>query len=43
MNDVFDIADESTIRKNQFAVDSRDIQLHYRYNNVMRDPTTENH
>lgn len=29
--------------KNQFAVDSRDIKLHYLYNKVMRDPTPENH
>lgn len=34
---------EDAIRKNEFAIDSRDIQLHYRYAAVMRDPTPENH
>ena len=29
--------------KAQFAVDSRDVNLHYLYNNVMRDPSPENH
>jgi len=28
-------------KKNEFAVDSRDIQLHYLYNQVMTDPTPE--
>jgi hypothetical protein len=30
-------------RKNKFAVDSRDIKLHYLYNQVMTDATPENH
>jgi len=30
-------------RKNTFAVDSRDIKLHYYYNKVMVNPTPENH
>jgi len=30
-------------RKNDFAVDSRDIQLHYRYARVMENPSKENH
>jgi legumain len=35
--------DEATSkRKNDFAVDSRDIQLHYLYNKVMSDPSIEN-
>jgi len=29
-------------RKNEFAVDSRDVQLHYLYNMVMEDPSIEN-
>lgn len=29
--------------KAQFTVDSRDVNLHYLYNNVMRDSTPENH
>ena len=29
-------------RRNEFAVDSRDIQLHYLYNLVMTDPSKEN-
>jgi legumain len=43
VEDVLDITPEDTIRKNQFAIDSRDVQLHYKYNNVMREPTPENH
>jgi len=31
------------LRKNEFAVDSRDVKLHWLYNNVMADPSTENH
>jgi hypothetical protein len=31
------------IRKNKFAVDSRDIKLHNLYSAVMRDPSKENH
>lgn len=30
-------------RKSQFAVDSRDIKMHYLYNKVMQDATPENH
>jgi legumain len=29
-------------RKNEFAVDSRDVQLHYKYQAVMQDPSIEN-
>jgi len=29
--------------KNKFAVDSRDVALHYYYNRVMENPTPENH
>jgi legumain len=43
VTDVLDITPEETLRKNQFAIDSRDIGLHYRYNNVMNNPTKENH
>lgn len=43
LTDAFDIESESTVRKNEFAIDSRDVQLHYRYTNVMRNPTKENH
>jgi len=32
-----------TERKNKFAVDSRDINLHVLYQRVMRDPSEENH
>ena len=31
------------IRKNKFAVDSRDIKLHILYSAVMRDPSKKNH
>jgi len=31
------------IRKNKFAVDSRDIKLHNLYSLVMRDPSKKNH
>lgn len=30
-------------RKAKFAVDSRDVKLHYLYNKVMRDASPENH
>lgn len=33
----------STHIKNEFAVDSRDIKLHYLYNKVMQESTPENH
>jgi legumain len=33
----------SAAEKNKFAVDSRDIALHYYYTRVMENPTTENH
>lgn len=33
----------SAADKNKFAVDSRDIALHYYYSRVMEDPTPENH
>lgn len=31
-----------TERKNDFAVDSRDVKLHYLYNTVLHDPSQEN-
>jgi len=43
LDQVVDLDSEEVARKNQFAIDSRDIQLHYKYNNVMRNPTAENH
>jgi legumain len=33
----------STFMKNEYAVDSRDVQLHYLYNRVMQDASPENH
>lgn len=42
-NDVFMIDEQAAARKNEFAVDSRDIQLHMLYNRVMMNPTSENH
>ena len=43
MNEYIELDQFEITRKNQFAIDSRDIQLHYLYNNVMRSPTPENH
>jgi hypothetical protein len=37
------IIDAVSAEKNQFAVDSRDMTLHYLYNMVMHEPTQENH
>jgi len=39
----FDKHRPSTHIKNEFAVDSRDIKLHYLYNKVMSDSSAENH
>ena len=43
LDDALSLDSESIERKNTFAVDSRDIKLHYYYNLVMVDPTPENH
>lgn len=41
--DSFGITEALSDQKNQFAVDSRDMKLHYLYHRVMEDPTHENH
>merc|ERR1712086_307721 len=43
LDDALMLESESAERKNTFAVDSRDIKLHYYYNKVMVNPTPENH
>ena len=43
LDDALWIDEESAERKNTFAIDSRDVGLHYYYNLVMTDPTPENH
>jgi len=43
LDDTLELVDDSVERKNTFAVDSRDIKLHYYYNKVMTNPTKENH
>lgn len=35
-------ASEATQRKNDFAVDTRDIRLHHLYSKVLNEPSTEN-
>jgi len=35
--------EEESERKNTFAVDSRDVELHYLYDAVMTDPSPETH
>lgn len=42
LDDALDLEEWNTERKNFFAVDSRDIKLHYFYNRVMKNPTKEN-
>jgi legumain len=42
LKDVTNWEEAASTRKNEFAVDSRDINLHYLYNMVMSDPTIEN-
>ena len=42
MKDVTHWDEMTASRKNDFAVDSRDIKLHYLYSNVKADPTIEN-
>lgn len=42
IKDTFKYESRSTELKNDFAVDSRDIKLHYHYTKVMNDPTEEN-
>ena len=37
------MVDPETFRKNEFAVDSRDNNLHFWYNMVLNEPTTENY
>jgi len=41
-DDALGFKEDDAERKNQFAVDSRDVQLHYLYNKVITDPSTEN-
>jgi len=41
-NDALGMSTDDAVRKNQFAVDSRDVQLHYLYNKVITNPSTEN-
>jgi len=43
LDDALELDIEADERKNTFAVDSRDIKLHYYYNKVMTNPTKENH
>jgi len=43
IDDALSIDQYEMERKNTFAVDSRDIKLHYYYNKVMKNPTSENH
>jgi hypothetical protein len=43
VKDAIDYDQWAAERKNKFAVDSRDIKLHYLYTQVMEDPSTENH
>ena len=43
LDDALALDEELAERKNTFAVDSRDIKLHYFYNKVMTNPTPENH
>jgi len=43
LDDALMLDEELAERKNTFAVDSRDIKLHYYYNKVMTNPTPENH
>ena len=43
MKEVAGVDELNKIRKNKFAVDSRDIKLHNLYSAVMRDPSKENH
>jgi len=43
IDDALSIDQYEMERKNTFAVDSRDIKLHYYYNKVMKNPTPENH
>lgn len=43
LDDALEVDVLASERKNEFAVDSRDIALHYYYNKVMRDPSPENH
>lgn len=43
IDDALMVEEDLAERKNTFAVDSRDIALHYYYNRVMSDPTPENH
>ena len=42
LKDVTHFDEAASKRKNDYAVDSRDIQLHYLYNKVMSDPSIEN-
>jgi hypothetical protein len=41
VNKLDEVSDE-TEKKNEYAVDSRDVQLHYLYQAVKEDPTIEN-
>ena len=43
IDDALMINEAEIERKNTFAVDSRDVKLHYFYNKVMKDSTPENH
>ena len=43
LDDALKLDDSHAERKNTFAVDSRDMKLHFFYNRVMKDPTPENH
>ena len=43
LKEVAGVDELNKIRKNKFAVDSRDVKLHNLYSAVMRDPSKENH
>ena len=43
LDDALMVDEAAAERKNTFAVDSRDVKLHYFYNKVMKNPTPENH
>jgi hypothetical protein len=43
LDDALLVDEYASERKNTFAVDSRDIKLHFLYNKVMKNATPENH
>lgn len=42
LRELFDVDEQRAHRKNEFSVDSRDVQLHYLYHKAMYNPSLEN-